>query len=269
MRARIMLTANGRRWRLMESFDVAIRVIRKALRPIRRWTTKAPTRLVELSYLLRWPARGSTKWLIRSEVSYGGLVTNVPRRRVSALDTRSPEELAFGGMAGGDRMLHHGYGKTYAHYLSAFLDEPRLTVAEFGILRGTGLAIWCDLFPSARVMGFDIDLSHFEENRATLLRRGAFKHNQPELHEYDQLIDNRERLGEILGGQTLDVVIDDGLHSTESIITTWRSVAPHLSRRFVYFIEDYHGLLDQCPGEFAQFDRHSFGMLTVVSSGSH
>ena len=52
------------------------------------------------------------------------------------------------------------------------------------------------------------------------------KHNQPELHDYDQLIDNRERLGKILGGQTLDVVIDDGLRSAESIIATWRSVAP-------------------------------------------
>jgi 8-demethyl-8-alpha-L-rhamnosyltetracenomycin-C 2'-O-methyltransferase len=166
-------------------------------------------------------------------------------------------------------MLHHGYGKTYARCLAPLLGESSLTVAEFGILTGTGLAIWCDLFPGARVIGFDIDLSHFEENRATLLRRGAFRKNQPELHEYDQLIDNRERLGEVLGGQTLDVVIDDGLHSAESIVTTWRSVAPHLSRRFVYFIEDYDGLLDQCSGEFSQFDCRAFGMLTVVSSGVH
>lgn len=172
-------------------------------------------------------------------------------------------------MTGGDRMLHHGYGKSYARYLAAFLDEPRLAVAEFGILTGTGLAIWCDLFPSARVIGFDIDLSHCEENRATLQRRGAFKHTPPELHEYDQLIDNRQRLGEVLGGQTLDVVIDDGLHSTESIVTTWRSVAPHLSRRFVYFIEDYDGLLDQCSGEFAQFDCCAFGKMTVISRGIH
>jgi hypothetical protein len=227
----------------MERFDTAIRAIRKALRPVRRLGTEAHTRLVELPYLLRQPARGSAEWLIRSEVGYGGLVTGVARRRVSPLDT--------------------------PRCLAPLLGESSLTVAEFGILTGTGLAIWCDLFPGARVIGFDIDLSHFEENRATLLRRGAFRKNQPELHEYDQLIDNRERLGEVLGGQTLDVVIDDGLHSAESIVTTWRSVAPHLSRRFVYFIEDYDGLLDQCSGEFSQFDCRAFGMLTVVSSGVH
>ena len=92
------------------------------------------------------------------------------------------------GMTGGDRMLHHGYGPTYARYLRPFLGGRNLTVAEFGILKGTGLAIWCDLFTDARVIGLDIDLGHFEENRSRLARRGAFKQNRPELHEYDQLI---------------------------------------------------------------------------------
>lgn len=237
------------------------------MRPVRRLAEAAHTRLVELPYLLRRPARGSAEWLIRSEVAYGGFVTDVARRRISPLDTRSPEQLANGGMTGGDRMLHHGYGETYARYLAAFLGERSLTVAEFGILKGTGLAIWCDLFPAARVIGFDIDLGHLKENRPALLRRGAFKHNQPELHEYDQLIDNRDRLGHVLCGQTLDVVIDDGLHSTASIVTTWRSVAPHLSSRFAYFIEDYHGLLDACGAEFARYDCRAFGMMTVISAG--
>ena len=68
------------------------------------------------------------------------------------------------------------------------LEAGTLIIAEFGILKGTGLAIWCDLFPDARVIGLDIDLGHFEENRSTLERRGAFKQNKPELHEYDQLV---------------------------------------------------------------------------------
>ena len=62
-------------------------------------------------------------------------------------------------------------------------------------------------------------------------------------------------------------MIDDGLHSTESIITTWRSVEPFLSPRFVYLIEDYAGLLDVCGKELASYDRRAFGMLTVVSRG--
>lgn len=244
-----------------------IRSIRKTLRPVRRLAEAAHTRFLELPYLLRKPPLGSGEWLIRSEVSYGGYVTNVARRRVSPLDGRTSEQLATGGMTGGDRMLHHGYGTTYARYLAPFLNQSDLTLTEFGILKGTGLAIWCDLFPAARVIGFDIDLGHFEDNRATLIKRGAFKAGKPELHEYDQLLDGNGQLGRLLGGKTFDIVIDDGLHSTESIVTTWHSVRPHLSERFVYFIEDYEGLLDVCGAEFEGYDTTAAGMMTVVSRG--
>jgi hypothetical protein len=244
-----------------------IRKIRAALRPVRRIAKAAHTRLVELPHLLRRPALGTPDWLIKSEVHYGGYVTNVTRRRVSPLDERTQEQLATGGMTGGDRMLHHNYSKIYARYLAPFLNENGLTVAEFGILKGTGLAIWCDLFPTARIIGFDIDLGHFEDNRAMLVKRGAFLECQPELYEYDQLVDGRQQLAELLGSKTFDVVIDDGLHTTESIVKTWRSVRPYLAKRCVFFIEDYAGLLDECGREFDGYETHSIGMMTVVSRG--
>lgn len=237
------------------------------MRPLRRLVSRAGTRLAEWPHLLGSPARGSAQWLIRSEIAWGGLVTDVARRKVSCRDPRSPEQLASGGMTGGDRMLHHRYAPIYADHLAPFLDTASIRLAEFGILRGTGLAVWCDMFPDARVMGFDIDLGHFQANRADLLRRGAFRCNAPEVHEYDQLADGRARLAEVLHGDTLDVVIDDGLHSLDAIVTTWRSVRPHLSRRFVYFIEDCAGLPDACGAEFDGFDCRAEGLMTVVSSG--
>ncbi len=245
----------------------AIRAIRKTLRPVRRVVEAARTRLVELPYLLqRKPPVGSAEWLTRSEVAYGGYVTGVVRRRVSPLDGRTPEQLAFHGMTGGDRMLHHGYCAIYARHFSQFVGKTGLTVAEFGILKGTGLAIWCDLFPDARVLGFDIDLTHFEENLPRLVQRGAFKRTTPELHEYDQLVESSQQLGTILKGAKLDVVIDDGLHSVDAIVKTWRSVRPHLAGRFVYFIEDYDGLLSAVGSQFEGFKTASDGMMTVVSS---
>ena len=244
-----------------------IRVIRKTLRPVRRLAEAAHKRLLELPFVFRKPPLGSADWLIRSEISYGGYVTNVARLRVSPFDRRTREQLEFGGMTGGDRMLHHGYSKLYARYLAPFLDGSEITLAEFGILKGTGLAIWCDLFPTSRVLGFDIDLSHFEINRALLLKKGAFKANQPELHEYDQLTEGSEQLRRLLGNKTFDVVIDDGLHSAESIVKTWRAVRPHLSQQFVYFIEDYAGLLNECSSEFEGCDTYAEGMMTVVSRG--
>lgn len=61
-------------------------------------------------------------------------------------------------MIGGDRMLHHGYAKKYAEYLLPFLNRVQpVTVLECGILRDTGIAIWCDLFQEGRIIGLDID----------------------------------------------------------------------------------------------------------------
>jgi hypothetical protein len=244
----------------------AIPAIRKTLRPVRRLAEFARTRLAELPYRFLKPSRGSAAWLVRSEVVYGGLISDVPRQKVSPLDRRTQAQLQFGGMTGGDRMLHNGYGPVYARYLERFLDNRNICLAEFGILKGTGLAIWCDLFPDARVFGFDIDPSYFEANRADLVRRGAFKSNWPEVHEYDQLVESNEKLSRILRGQTLDIVIDDGLHSVEAVVMTWHSVKPHLSSKFVYFIEDYGGLLDRCDSEFEGFNRRSYGPMTVVSA---
>lgn len=244
-----------------------IKKLRKHLRPVRRLYDQTKIKLVELPYKFKDSRIGSADWLIKAEVTYGGHVTDVARNKVSSLDTRTAEQLAFGGMTGGDRMLHNGYAPIYERFLDPFLGDKSLRLAEFGILTGTGLAIWCDLFPDARVLGFDIDPAHFQANRAELQRRGAFRRNSPEVFDYDQLQDGTSNLTAALEGKTLDIVIDDGLHSLEAIVMTWRAARPHLSPRFVYFIEDYAGLIEQCGEEFAGFDIGAFGMMTVISAG--
>lgn len=238
--------------------------IRSTLRPARRRARTVHKRLLEQYYLAQPSRLGSAGWLIRSENKYGGFVNDVPWRRAS------PHGSAFvSHMIGGDRMslAHHGYAPIYARYLTPFIGARNLTVAEFGILKGTGLAIWCDLFPDARIIGFDIDLEHFNENRAALGERGAFQRNKPSLHEYDQFVSGREQLGQILDGSALDIVMDDGYHSIGSIVTTWRSVEPLLAPRFVYFIEDHWGLMDSCGEVFSGYEARSFGEMTVVSRG--
>src|SRR5262249_3317322 len=116
-------------------------------------------------------------------------------------------------------------------------------------------------------IGLDVDLGHFEENRSALVKRGAFRQNKPELHEYNQLVSGRDRLEHLLDGKKLDVVIDDGLHSTESIITTWHSAAPFLAPCFVYFIEAYEDLPKVCGSTFSSHDCRTVGFLSLVSRG--
>jgi hypothetical protein len=209
---------------------------------------------------------GSAHWLVSSEEKYGGIITDVPRNKVSPKDPRTQQELDFGGMMGGDRMQHHGYAALYAEYLGPFVGRSSpLTVAEFGILQGSGLAIWCDLFEDARVIGFDIDLGHIEGNRRNLLELGAFQRNEPELYELDQLEENEVYLGDVLKGDKIDVCIDDGLHSFDSILTTIESVIPHLADDFVYFVEDNAEVHSEIARKFSEFTLKSDGEMTILT----
>ena len=181
---------------------------------------------------------GSINWLIHREIIYGGIQKNVHRKKISVHDPRVKTGKLSGRMQGGDRMLFHGYAKNYSKYLKMFDQDRKLIVAEFGILRGNGLAIWCDLFPNARVLGFDIDTSNFEDNKQYLLDRGAFSSNFPEIHTYDLFVPSRDLLGQILEGDKIDICIDDGCHLNEAILCTMKSVMPHINEKFVYFVED-------------------------------
>ena len=210
---------------------------------------------------------GSKHWLIGTEIKYGGHQTNVPRNKVSRNDSRTSEQLSRGGMVGGDRMLHHGYASKYSEFLLPFLKRDRsVTVVEIGILKGTGLAIWCDLFKKGRILGLDIDLGHINNNMKNLEDLGAFKTNKPELYEFDQFEDNIEYLGSMLKGDKIDICIDDGCHSSESILSTMKSVLPHLANMFVYFIEDNRDVHKSIASLHPDLTVFHSGELTIISS---
>lgn len=222
----------------------------------------------KIYYFSKYPIStpGTTAWLVYTEIKYGGIVTKVPRNKVSPKDPRTKEQLIQGGMVGGDRMLHHGYAKKYSEYLLPYVKKGgAVTVAEFGILKGTGLAIWCDLFQDGRILGFDIDLGHIYDNMDNLKNLGAFKIKQPELYEFDQFLDNIDYLGTILKGDRIDICIDDGFHSDESILITMKSVIPHLADKFVYFIEDNSDVHKEIRSIYPNLLVDNDGEITIVS----
>ena len=211
---------------------------------------------------------GTAQWLICTEIKYGGLSTGVAINKVSPHDRRDFDNRESNLAIGGDRMLHHGYAKHYAEFLQPYVKDHdrRIVICEFGILKGTGLAIWCDLFPNARCIGLDFDLSNIKENMDNLLQLGAFSNNSPELYEYDQFVYSSDYLEEILDGDKIDMVMDDGHHSDESILTTLESVKPHLSREFVYLIEDNPYIHRNIRSKYKGCTLFSDSQLTVVTS---
>lgn len=210
-------------------------------------------------------APGSPEWLIETEIKYGGkILGEFLSIQKSPYDSHGSDDLAVGG----DRMLHHGYANSYARFLDPYVQNrsERIVICEVGILEGTGLAIWCDLFPNARCIGLDIDLSNVRRNMDNLRHFGAFGENSPELFEYDQFVYSAEFINQILNGERINIFVDDGHHSEQAIMTTLKSVAPYLSERFVYFVEDNLDIHEVIRQKYLEWDVHSDGELTVVTS---
>lgn len=213
-------------------------------------------------YLMR---PGSTRWLIAKEAAYGGRVTE-PVRRVSPHQPPRPARSKPGEMVGGDRMSpqRHNYAPVYAEHLRRFVGRP-VTLVEVGILRGTGLAIWSDLFPRGRIIGLDLDLANFENNRPALESAGAFAIDNVEVHEFDQFDCTPESVATLLRGRQIDILIDDGVHLNETILNTFKAMRPHLRQECVCFIEDNDKVADELKQLAPDFDVFSKGEMTVLS----
>jgi len=212
---------------------------------------------------------GSIRWLIDKEKQFGGLIQNVARNKISPKDVRTPESIRSGGMQGGDRMSFnlHGYALAYATYLKPMLvktEKEHLTLVEVGILKGTGLAIWCDLFPSATVLGLDIDIDNCLKNIPSLKQQGAFTQNQPVLHEFDAYEGKSAQIEKILQGKKIDIFIDDGPHTRDAILNTFRAIKPFLANTFVAFIEDNSNIAKELRELLPEFCVLNQGELTVI-----
>lgn len=172
-------------------------------------------------------------------------------------------------MIGGDRMSHHGYACKYAEYLLQFLGADNMTLVEVGILKGTGLAMWCDLFPAAKILGLDIDLGHIQGNMTNLKDMGAFSQNSPNLFEFDQYDCDASIFKKGLDGRKINIFIDDGCHSDKAILNTLQCAEPYLADKFVYFIEDNTNIHKTISENYPQFNVDYENELTILMAAKY
>jgi len=164
---------------------------------------------------------------------------------------------------GGDRMrvkkvfgggnVKNQYARTYASLLWPIIScKKQMTICEIGILKGSGLALWNNLFPNSRLIGLDIDTKNFFSNFETLKALGAFRNS---------LLNTEERVGECdlnifsfdswnkkaseltlikyFGEKVgIDFCVDDGDHQSIPQINNLELILPYLSNNFLYLIED-------------------------------
>jgi hypothetical protein len=154
---------------------------------------------------------------------------------------------------GGDRMnpKRHDYAPLYAKHLTRLHDHNQSlvpTVVEIGILACTGLAMWSNIYPDSRILGFDWDTTPCKNNW-DLLKTKGFKDAHVTVHHLDQMQNNEAMLRDILRDPDflkeysgkLNVVIDDGCHKPECAEKTFQSFHPFLDDHFAYFLEDTGG----------------------------
>jgi SAM-dependent methyltransferase len=124
------------------------------------------------------------------------------------------------------KWLH--YFTAYERHFARFVNQPLLFI-EIGCGRGGSLQMWKKYFgPDAQIVGIDIhkECKEFEEEHVAV-RIGSQA--------------DTEFLGKVLAEfGTPDIVLDDGSHHMNHVVTTFNYLFQRTSPKGVYMVEDLH-----------------------------
>jgi demethylmacrocin O-methyltransferase len=132
---------------------------------------------------------------------------------------------------GTDKYGEHFYTPHYHNHFNT-IRKKKLTILEIGIggydnprEGGGSLRMWKAYFPKSKIYGIDIfDKSFHNEKRIK-----TFKGSQIDEVFLNKVIDE-------IGNP--DIIIDDGSHYNEHIITTFKILFPLLKDKGIYVVED-------------------------------
>lgn len=136
----------------------------------------------------------------------------------------------------GGRHLTYGGGGCHAthEYTATYYDllhEQRAkvkAVLEIGINRGCGLRMWEEFFPTARIVGFDIEPSTLAHANG---RIECFHADQNDPRSLNNALQKAQ-------AHPYDLIIDDGSHQMTHQAVSMVALLPFLSDTGVYVIED-------------------------------
>lgn len=158
---------------------------------------------------------------------------------------------------GADKM--HSRGMNYANAYGELLrDRDPKRFVELGVFTGVSLAMWCELYPHAEVVGLDVDLSRV--NRVDLVNRGAFVNNEPQVFEWDAF--DPQPLSVL---ENVDVFIDDGPHVTEAVVKVAEFMRDRMAPGGLFIVEDMRNGANILHEIFPQGKLFKHGMLNAVT----
>eukprot|EP00971_Amphidinium_carterae_P078709 1557154-Amphidinium_carterae.1 len=122
----------------------------------------------------------------------------------------------------------HSYGLCYAAVADSMGDlwersweasdgQHPFHAAEIGVLKGSGVAIWSDLFPRATIHALDRFRANLEDNTPFLTERGAFTNGMYEMHGFDQASLTHLEADRLVSkvGNNLFWIVDDASHRVD------------------------------------------------------
>ena len=133
----------------------------------------------------------------------------------------------------------HSYTVTYNNLFES-LVSGHVKMLEIGIadprFPGASLKMWKEYFPNLEFVGYDINPSskNFEEDNMNVF---IGDQNDPK---------DLARCIETHGGE-FDIMMDDGSHYSEHILTSFTHLFPHLKSGGYYIIEDLHSVYSNAP----------------------
>lgn len=150
---------------------------------------------------------------------------------LEALQTQPPSLEALAGRFGTDKWgLFHWYTPHYEKHFRAFVDQP-VRLLEIGIggysdpaSGGESLRMWQQYFRRGSIYGLDIYDKSLDVPRVHTIQGDQGDHAF------------MDQLGKDIG--PLDLVIDDGSHLQDHVLTSFRAVFPHLRNGGIYVVED-------------------------------
>ncbi len=148
---------------------------------------------------------------------------------------------AFSGEPITDKVTNHTYDQMYGMFLMPLRGSSApMKMLEIGLGcdmwygPGASVRLWRTLFPRAEIWEAELDAQCVKHHAATLrsMRVNALIGSQGDPETL--------RLWSELVGTDIDIVIDDGSHRSEHVLSTFDTFWPLLRPGGHYFIEDIH-----------------------------
>lgn len=120
----------------------------------------------------------------------------------------------------------HGYAAHYDRFFSE-LRNQQIRVLEIGVDKGASIRMWLEYFPYATVFGVD---NNPECSRIQFPRYRFVEGDQSSPKFWDKFLSEQ--------GSQWDIIIDDGKHYADTVLTSYQCLWPAVNRGGYYAVED-------------------------------